>query len=215
MVELGAGTGLPGLVAAHYSRSVTITDGNDIVMDLVQQNVTAFESRTSKESDSNNNGSLSSSCSVTASQLIWGQPAHVQALLNRLKHVDVIIAADVVQWPAVVEPLLHTVKALLWNSDATEPAFILGIVNRATSTYDQFFQLAVSLGFESRRVQAADFLKDGVVPMQCQEFGGRTAEIHLVTLVDRSVKPVLLQKGDDSKDWTLGKSYENTAFLPY
>jgi hypothetical protein len=38
-----------------------------------------------------------------------------QALLKHMSVVDVV-ATDVVQWPSMLEPLLQTVKALLWNS---------------------------------------------------------------------------------------------------
>jgi hypothetical protein len=129
--------------------------------------------------------------------------------------VDVVVAADVVQWPSVLEPLLQTVKALLWNSESEQkPVFIVGIVNRASSTYDLFFELAREFGFTCHKVEASEYLPGGVMPESCQEFGGRSTEIFEVVLEDRSVYPALLRKEqDNTRDWTVGTSYyENTAF---
>jgi hypothetical protein len=128
-------------------------------------------------------------------------------------HVDVVIAADVVQWPALIEPLLHSVKALLWTSECEPPTLVLGIVNRAQSTFDMFFGLAAKLGFSCRRVPDEDFLK--VLPKSCQEHGGRVTEVWQVELVDRSKRPILLQtEKENPSDPTLGSAYQNTSSLP-
>jgi hypothetical protein len=115
----------------------------------------------------------------------------------------------------VLEPLLQTVKALLWNSESEQkPVFIVGIVNRASSTYDLFFELAREFGFTCHKVEASEYLQDSVMPESCQEFGGRSTEIYEVVLEDRSVYPALLRKElDDTRNWTVGTSYyENAAF---
>jgi predicted nicotinamide N-methyase len=195
VVELGAGCGLPGMVAAHFADRVLLTDGNDVVMDLLARNASKDVSGT-----------------LTTSTFLWGRQDDLVRILGELNgNVDVVIAADVVQWPAVVEPLLHTVKALLWESRAQQPTFVLGIVNRAQTTYDLFFKLAKELGFSWIQVAAEDFLKDGLIPKSCQEFGGRSTELFEIELIDRSVEPVL---HDKTQDLTLGKNFENTPFLP-
>jgi hypothetical protein len=204
VVELGAGTGLPGVVAAHFADKVAVTDGNEIVLDLLNQNVAALQSK----DDSN-------VCPASALPLVWGDHDQLQALLKHMSVVDVVVAADVVQWPSVLEPLLQTVKALLWNSESEQkPVFIVGIVNRASSTYDLFFELAREFGFTCNKVEANEYLPGGVMPESCQEFGGRSTEIYEVVLEDRSVYPALLRKEQDgTRDWTVGTSYyENTAF---
>jgi len=202
VVELGAGTGLPGLVAANFATKVVLTDGNEVVLDLLDRNVSQFRSNKRNH------------CSIKTGQLVWGNRSHLNRLLKTMERVDVVVAADVVQWPAVVEPLLHTVKALLWNSKAERPVFILGIVNRAAMTYDLFFRLAKELGFQYQHVECDAFVPGGVAPESCREFGGRVTEIYEVALVERSIVPVLFQQGHESKDMTVGRSFENTANLP-
>lgn len=195
VVELGAGCGLPGMVAAHFADRVLLTDGNDVVMDLLARNA-----------NKNVTGRL------TTSTFLWGRQDDLARILDEMNgNVDVVIAADVVQWPAVVEPLLHTAKALLWESRAEQPTFVLGIVNRAQSTYDLFFKLARELGFSWKQVAAEDFLKNGLIPKSCQEFGGRSTELFEVELIDRSVEPLL---HDKTQDLTMGKDFENTSFFP-
>jgi predicted nicotinamide N-methyase len=196
VVEMGAGCGLAGLVASHVgAHQVILTDGNEIVLDLLRQN-------------------CQSTVNVKTLKLIWGDRENLSNVLRDMTHVDVVIAADVVQWPAVVEPLLHSVKALLWSSECETPTLVLGIVNRAQSTYDMFFELAAKLGFSYRRVPHDNFLK--VLPKSCQEYGGRVTEVWEVELVDRSQEPVLLQadNGENTSDPTLGSAYQNTSYLP-
>jgi len=181
VVELGAGCGLGGIAAASFCNQVVLTDGNEIVMDLLQKNAESREN-------------------VSASAFEWGTRSELHAILDKMGHVDVVVAADVVQWPTVVEPLLHSVKALLWNSRSERPCLVLGIVCRAQNIYDLFFRIAKELGFTWKQMPNESFLKDGVVPKSCQEFGGRETQIFVVELVDRSVKPTMLDDGDDLID---------------
>ena len=181
VVELGAGCGLVGMAASYYCNQVVLTDGNEIVMDLLSKNAESREN-------------------VSASMFTWGTRSELQAILEATGCVDVVVAADVVQWPTVVEPLLHSVKALLWNSRSKRPCLLLGIVNRAENIYGLFFRLAKELGFACEKVQPETFLKDGEIPKSCLEYGGRETEIFVVELVDRSVDPKMLGDGDDFVD---------------
>ena len=204
VVELGAGCGLPGLVAAHFANRVLLTDGNDVVLDLLTRN--ANKGRMIMSTSEYSGGV------VKAAKLQWGNRIHWMQVMDTMNgNVDIVIAADVIQWPAVVEPFLHTVKAVLWDSRAKVPTLVLGIVNRAQTTYDLFFTLAKELGFSWAKVPAEAFLKDGVLPKSCQEFGGRSTEIFEVVLLDRSVYPIL---HSHTQNVTLGMTFENTPFLP-
>ena len=48
--ELGAGCGLTGLVAAHSAAHVVLTDGNDVVLRLLQRNADLFHETASSGS---------------------------------------------------------------------------------------------------------------------------------------------------------------------
>lgn len=179
VVELGAGCGLAGLVAARFAKAVVTTDGNEVVMDLLQRNAERHQRELESTPRSNSK--------IYAREFQWGNKEQLQDIVNLMEgNVDVVVAADVVQWPDVIEPLVHSIKALLWHSRSKDPVFILGVVNRANSTYQMFFDLAAEHGFTWRKVDAGEFLKGGEVPKQCQESGGRKTEIYEVVLSDRS-----------------------------
>ena len=206
---------------------------------------------------------------LSCRQLLWGHRDHVQKLRQEvLEHYhetntnhghrhhhhhhpsrrptfDYIVAADVVQWPAVLEPLLHTAHAFMWHNDnhsssaadddnddddeATESRFILGIVERSSTIYEQFFSLATTMGFRYRHIDYHEYLQNGIVPISCQEYGGRVTKLFELTLLPRaySETPLLLRSteelqqsendnGDNVKDmnYTVGKLYQHTTFLP-
>lgn len=214
VLELGAGgTALPSFTAAYQGAStVMATDGNEsAVLDLLRQN-TAFHQQKID---------TTAACQLYCQPLLWGNQSQLLALLQPLKQkrVDVVVAADVVQWPAVLEPLLHTVKYVLWRKDISEsmapdrekPVFLLGIVQRAATTYNLFFQLADKMGFESRAIAPTDFLQNGIAPLSCQERGGRVTELYELTLRPDSGPPVFSHQ---DRDRTLGTSFEQTPFLP-
>jgi hypothetical protein len=184
IVELGAGCGLAGLAAAPFCDQVVITDGEEVIMDLLKKNEDYREN-------------------VTALPFTWGMRKDLNDILATMENasVDVVVAADVVQWPTVIEPLLHSVKALLWNSRSDKPSLVLGIVNRAHNVYELFFEKAKDLGFTWKKIPNESFLRDGVVPTSCQECGGRETQVFIVELLDRSETPTMLEDGDDST-WT-------------
>ena len=105
VVELGAGCGLSGIVAAHFAQSVATTDGNEVVVDLLRRNAESCHHQASPQEKTTTTTTTNSSncCTVHASLFEWGDQAQFTHLLKTLDgHVDVVIAADVVQWPDVL-----------------------------------------------------------------------------------------------------------------
>lgn len=205
VIELGAGgTAVPSFAAAqcYDVNRVLTTDGNDhVVFELLQRNVCRFN-----EQQQHQYFSEPAQQRVSAHPCLWGHRDHVRQLLQQLPPDApvLVVAADVVQWPTVIEPLLHTVKALLWprpsESQSTTPwgKMILGIVNRAQRTYQQFWSTAQRLGFRSTRLDDNDEIRarlfpDGTIPPECRESGGRQTELHELVLERFDDPPILLQ----------------------
>lgn len=97
VLELGAGTGLTGLFISHLSEWVILSDGNDIVMNVLHKNSQLARGK----------------CSV--SKIDWGTENMLSDLeRNELPcKYDIIIGADVVYWEDSILPLFTTIKALL------------------------------------------------------------------------------------------------------
>lgn len=227
VVELGAGgTGLPGLVVAHRAAILTakntvqviLTDGNPSVLELLQSNV------------DRQNFSQQEKLQVSSQELVWGDRKQLLQLKERLLGpVDVIVAADVVQWPSVLEPLLWTVQAILHfhhdEDNISRGKFLLGLVSRAASTVELFFHLAEKLGFVWNVVPRIDYLYNGTLPPPCQEAAGRPIDLYELTLKPRecnhssardACEPFLLQNNSklNDLDTTLGSSFANTLSRP-
>jgi predicted nicotinamide N-methyase len=231
VLELGAGgTALPSLTA-HYcgARTVIATDGNEgAVLDLLRTNIQRHQ-----RADSSSSSSANDTASLKCRQLQWGRRQHLLDLLTDATTVDVVLAADVVQWPAVVEPLLHTVKACLWREPSTTiatsdnqqpnnrtvPIFLLGLVPRAASVASLFFRLADDLGFSVRQIPPHEYLgAHNEIPLDCREHGGRMTELYELRLRPHGHRPVLLDGGGscdgDDGDYLVGSTFRQTTFLP-
>mmetsp|Transcript_11751 Transcript_11751/g.35237 ORF Transcript_11751/g.35237 Transcript_11751/m.35237 type:complete len:254 (+) Transcript_11751:288-1049(+) len=132
VVEVGAGAGLPGVVAASSAAGVALTDGNSYVLDMLRQTAAR------------------QTFPVAVEPLVWGDKRSLDDFLRTFPRVDVVVGADVVAWPNSVAPLLQTVAGLLVAGDpASLPRrrFYCGFVSRARSTERLFFQLAADYGF--------------------------------------------------------------------
>lgn len=163
VLEVGAGCGLPGLVASRVGATTTLlTDGSEVVMRLLARQCDAHRAR-----------NYPGAGQVLAQPLEWGSQAGLDALRFALQQrsvglPSVVMGADVVCWPACVEPLLQTTKALFLS--LPEPfagTLFVGYVCRAASrmgsTREQLFSAAAQLGFKHERIAAADFLPRGDV----------------------------------------------------
>lgn len=100
ILELGAGTGAVGLVAASLgAKKVTVTDLPRFVS-LLQESI-------------NSNSNLKAN--ISAQALTWGQTSDLEALA--LPTPDLVLVSDCIYYEASVEPLISTLKELCCRSE--------------------------------------------------------------------------------------------------
>lgn len=111
VVELGAGTGVVGIMAGYLGASVIITDLESLVP-LLDHNV-------------NENRHLLGAGSVVAKPLCWGNPPDSDML-----HPDFLVLANCVYYESSLENLRETVLAL--TSEARSETVILACYEERT-----------------------------------------------------------------------------------
>ena len=119
---------MPGLVAARVgAESVILTDGSDVVMRLLKRQREAFVAKHSVSQGAEACGE------VLAHKLEWGSSSELEGLKKltgsngETLKPSVLIGADVVCWPACIEPLLDTTKALFLDlADPFEGVLYIG-----------------------------------------------------------------------------------------
>jgi hypothetical protein len=146
VLELGAGCGLSGLVASHFAAGTLLTDGNDIVLELLRQNAERQQAEGV------------SAGPVEARKLLWGSEESLREALGGGWRPQVLLGADIVCWPDYVAPLLQTVKRLLLDSPGQCGAMYLGFVCRAKATEALFLRTAGGMGMAVERIPAESFL---------------------------------------------------------
>lgn len=101
VLEVGAGAGLPGIVAHKVlgAKSVLVTDGDYDALKNLQRNVETNQRRGDD------------SCRISCQQLIWGRA--VGTFLETHGKQDVVLAADCVYMVPSLRPLWKTIDALL------------------------------------------------------------------------------------------------------
>lgn len=140
VIELGAGCGLSGFLCGVYSSKTLVTDGNEIVLRLLEQN-RIFCKNTS----------------ISVRKLVWGIKKEVEDVTPVFGEPDIIIGADVVLWPSFVSPLLRTVRWLLACKPRDSVCYI-SYVLRAVSTTNIFLSVAETMDLTVVEIPAISFL---------------------------------------------------------
>ncbi|KAI4367277.1 hypothetical protein MLD38_023034 [Melastoma candidum] len=116
ILELGSGAGLVGIsYAAALGAHVTVTDLPHVLPNLLY-NV-----------DLNSSVLRESGGEVSVAQLRWGEIEDVEKVGREF---DLVLAADVVYYDYLYEPLLKTLKWLLEGKGRDEMVFVMGHVRR-------------------------------------------------------------------------------------
>ena len=130
VIELGAGVGIPGLLASLCAHSVVLTDHNPTVLEILRRNVALNEPVSTcdaKDRAKDRLGVSRTLCSVSVEPLDWDSPPS-PALVGRF---DVAIGADVVYAPGAAAALFRTVDAVL--APRADARFLLCHVSRCAA----------------------------------------------------------------------------------
>lgn len=129
VLEVGAGAGLPGIVAHKVlgAQSVLVTDGDYDALVNCQRNVAANQ---------NSEGDIS------CQQLIWGRG--VSAFLETHGKQDVVLAADCVYMVPSLKPLWKTIDALLQE----DGIFVYAQTAASAVPWKDFSEMVDVHGFE-------------------------------------------------------------------
>ena len=180
VLELGAGCGLGGFVAAHYAKKCIITDGNDIVCNLLEKNKVHLKTE-----------------HVQVSKLLWGIQDEISGSVgdDLSQSPDVIIGADVILWPNQIHALLNTIRWLLARKRDNAVCYISYIV-RAHTTTERLFLTAERLGLSIELQPIESF-----VPAEVHDFD--TLEKKLLCIKIKAgvtEEELLLNVADDLTD---------------
>ena len=128
ILEVGSGSGLCGLYCSHLAEKTILSDGNDIVMRLLEKN---------KEFGKN----------IEIVKIDWcdENPGSKLSEKNLQTTFEYIIGADVVYWSSSIVPLFNTVNRLLSNNGK----FIMCYTLRANNIYRDLIELSQKLGFSN------------------------------------------------------------------
>lgn len=127
VLELGSGSGLCGLFISQLARHTILTDGNEIVMRLLEKN----------KSFGNN---------IDIALVDWAAQdlTHHLSTQNLPIKYSILIGADVVYWSNSIEPLFRTVKILLSENGK----FIMCYTLRANNIFRDLLRLTNEMGFK-------------------------------------------------------------------
>lgn len=127
ILELGSGSGLCGLFVSQLASHSILTDGNEIVMRLLEKNKPLGKN-------------------VDIALVDWASKDLTQDLIRQNLPIEynLIIGADVVFWSNSIEPLFNTVQILLKQNGK----FIMCYTLRAMNIYRDLLRLSLELGFK-------------------------------------------------------------------
>jgi predicted nicotinamide N-methyase len=165
VLELGAGSGLVGLVAARLgAERVVISDGDQTSVDLAVENL-------------EDNGYASTE-SISATRLLWGEGEHAEAFkanarLSPTDGFNIIVAADVMYKPTLPPLLFETINKMLARGGVALICHLL----RAGVTQEVVVTSAKEAGFLVETLPHPE----GVFPHpHCSEEDAQEASLYLL-----------------------------------
>ncbi|EAL64861.1 hypothetical protein DDB_G0285209 [Dictyostelium discoideum AX4] len=139
ILEVGSGVGVCGLFLAKLGQPCTLSDNNEVVLDLLRLNVEE---------------STADGYKCDCIKLDWGNQEDMDNCLLKSKDndnsaggFDMIIGSDIVYWKIGIVPLFKTVSYLLKHNDENS-RFVTCYQSRSTQTDNYLLEQATLHGFE-------------------------------------------------------------------
>lgn len=168
VLELGCGVGLAGLVAMRFADWVLMTDGVEEVVQLAERNIQLQQTLSKASGDKETKQQQTHLADSHATVLKWG--AGEQSLqklkeqyVKELEHLDVIIAADVIQWPNAVKPLIETVGQLFQWSKKPSLSFILAVCFRSQVIRSLFLEQVEAAQLKMQEIPLSSFIPESTL----------------------------------------------------
>lgn len=187
--ELGAGCGLSGLVASQAAGKTVLTDGNDVIVRLLERNAARQMETGLSKGD------------VSAALLLWGDEKSFERYVDRFGVPEVLLGADVVCWPQYVAPLVQTTKAFMQrrirDHGENDMRLVLGYVVRAENNHRLFLDECAAHGLVVAEADPATFVPEPTPP---QVVSGQRLQLLCVTLDaahPRASDPVVFSTHDE------------------
>jgi predicted nicotinamide N-methyase len=175
VLELGAGSGLIGMVGARLgAERVVITDGDQISVDLAAGNL-------------EENGYTSEEGGRTvATRLLWGKGEHSDAFKSNAslfptEGFNIIVAADVMYKPILPPLLFETIKMML----AKDGVALICHILRAGVTQDIVVQAGKDAGFT---IEKLTIPHDSFPNPHCTEAEAQESSLYLLRHMEMEVK---------------------------
>lgn len=196
VLELGAGCGLGGFLVQQFAHHVHITDGNDIVLRLLDKNLIFLTNEYEKESKQYGTASVG--------KLMWGLKSALRGYWQQHGYPDFIIGADIILWPNQIRSLLYTIRwslfARLYNEEydmngnvketkesvgeeAFVPKALISYVIRAHTTTELLYQTAKEMKLSIEIIDRNIF-----VPEDCHVFDRLETKFFVMTLTSEAIE---------------------------
>tara|TARA_B110000977_G_scaffold158602_1_gene202178 strand:- start:21042 stop:22967 length:1926 start_codon:yes stop_codon:yes gene_type:complete len=141
VLELGAGIGVPGILAGRTCAELVLTDSNDAVVERLRQNIELNQADIA--------------CATRVANLLWGAGAFPSAETAAAQSIDVVLGSDVVYSASSAQSLLETANFLMAKPNGV---LILAYIPRWPSVDRALHDSIKAQGLEVTSVPLASFL---------------------------------------------------------
>ena len=144
VLELGAGIGVPGILAGRTCAELVLTDSNDAVVERLRRNI-----------ELNRSGIVCGHDATRVANVLWGADAFPAAATAAPRSVDVVLGSDVVYSASSARTLLETADFLMADPNGV---LVLAYIPRWPSVDRALHDAIENAGLAATAVPLSSFL---------------------------------------------------------